>query len=950
MEDYDKFVRHRLSQLSKSEEERHSKASTASSLICFHGRAILPPLLSEEQRGEMQRHRDAAQKAADHRMLKNETRMAYVQTILHSVQIRKTPTLEELLRESEIVTRSSQNNLFEGEGDIVSLLPPPVENGKDGLTLPSMTSTTYCAFLTSNATPSQSHNGYIFDHLNGQSSQPGSFNGVSYQSESSGYLTQKNDGSVNHDFFLHNTSNTIAKMPDIISYPPIDGQELERTGLESSFSNSIKVQDIGCTLLKKDSVIWDNFLSENIEDNYLDCTGGEKTPPLTVVLDLDRNHSFDKCGAIEVSDNSPELTSTLGSHHCPQTVRHVQNESNETKPADGRIEEAEPSEEPYRLSLQALLTKSQEYRRRQRMLRNQAKNTKIQEKNQELERAKAEEQSHSDKENDEFPFKGPVTVEEMQCKDRRCSSRPTTEISTKNSLVIERMNDSEVVGKNMNIKSESTYSAGDEKTSEVPSVEEEVVFNNKLNSSREVIAGPKIFSALLQQTPISKDTSLVQEAFYLTSSPTASYKGARKYHSIPVPNLCRSPVHYKSRGTSKDREAADKANREKALGESGLKEDHKIDEESSLGHQNIHTALASPASAIVGSSEMIGMDLTMNSQHIDQLESNLSSLKVLISDLESTVKKNLETHSQTENDTQNECSFKGTEQIKNDQLLQQSACGYLEQKLSEDGDGIYTEYRQKPSRESSSNCQNTHDDKGPSLCDTDDLPLIVQGKGCERINISELRLVKAITLDRQKTTKTEKEKLSKTYNCKKQQPAAKCLLSTAQQMRIPDVFRNVPSNLSVLSDTSNHIVDRRNDTAGKDHDSTHTSSLNHSYDVETPSNLWLLEQSGSDSKGLVAQEHHLTPKSEGEGQGSVSKVKRRLLLCGTQDRSPDASGGANSVVRASVPRAPVQVCGGHGSQKDRQDQLKQVHAAQIKALQDEHRRQQQELLQRVRAG
>ena len=43
--------------------------------------------------------------------------------------------------------------------------------------------------------------------------------------------------------------------------------------------------------------------------------------------------------------------------------------------------------------------------------------------------------------------------------------------------------------------------------------------------------------------------------------------------------------------------------------------------------------------------------------------------------------------------------------------------------------------------------------------------------------------------------------------------------------------------------------------------------------------------------------------------------------------------------------AAVWLCEGHGNQKNKQEQLKQAHAAQVKALQDEHRRQQEELLQ-----
>lgn len=46
-----------------------------------------------------------------------------------------------------------------------------------------------------------------------------------------------------------------------------------------------------------------------------------------------------------------------------------------------------------------------------------------------------------------------------------------------------------------------------------------------------------------------------------------------------------------------------------------------------------------------------------------------------------------------------------------------------------------------------------------------------------------------------------------------------------------------------------------------------------------------------------------------------------------------------------LPLAVVQRYEGHGSQKDKQEQLKQAHAAQVRALQEEHRRQQEELLQ-----
>lgn len=48
---------------------------------------------------------------------------------------------------------------------------------------------------------------------------------------------------------------------------------------------------------------------------------------------------------------------------------------------------------------------------------------------------------------------------------------------------------------------------------------------------------------------------------------------------------------------------------------------------------------------------------------------------------------------------------------------------------------------------------------------------------------------------------------------------------------------------------------------------------------------------------------------------------------------------------SSTPKAAVWWREGHGSRREKQEQLKQVHAAQVRALQDEHRRQQEELVQ-----
>ncbi|XP_075946624.1 uncharacterized protein cp110 [Anarhichas minor] len=964
MEDYDRFVQHRLSHLRTSKEEHHTPRA-ASSLIRFYGRSILPPLLSETQREEMQQHREAAQRAAVHTTLKDDSRMAYVQTILHSVQLRKTPTLEELLQESEVNTTSSyshntiggaasQRNVSVGTSGSLLLSPPPGRKEKDGVSLPPLTSTTCSAFFAS-VTPQQSEQeGCLIEQ---PYSQPGSQ--PIHQSPSSGHVTYENventtGVSVRVDaergspgfgsseeayyynnnnnmggFFLHNTSNTIAKMPDIINYPPIDGEELERSGLESSFCNNlIVVKDICCTLHHEDSVICEPSPVEKSESTE----GGDELP-FSTVLDVDKDHYVDTIeGPVSSSENSGltdtlELSQMLSTHHSPTAELHIRHDSTESEPADNHVDEATPSEEPYRLSLQALLKKSQEYRQCQRMLRNHAKNTRIQERTQE--QTRAEEQSLSDKENDEFPYNRTVTTEGKKTPERKGTFIPSEETSAKRSWKNERTIESEFFGEKSNFKSESTHLTGDGHTKEITTVGEETIFkNNKLNISQEVITEPKQISTVLLRPPTSSETSPVQEAFYLTTCPAAFYNGVGKYHSIPAPNFCRSPVHCKSKGSIQDGETLNGAETSKEVFvETGLIE------EVNLARNSSPTAVP-PAVNLMVEGDVTSLS-AKNSQHIDQLESNLSSLKVLISDLESTLTENME--NQTESNTQRELSLKGIKHSR-------------QHDDDDDDDSNDAEQHQRYGEWPGGRLDNftkMQEDTGAELsrCDTDDVPLI------------ELTLVKTLATERGKEKRC-KEGLTKTdgHHGGSRRPTAKCILSVTQRLRIPDVFRKVPSaashNVSVLSDTSNRPAESRSETAGDGHDSTRSPSLNQSYDVDAPSGLWLRDGSGSDtgSKGHLVQEKRLTPESGGEGQGGTSRVKRRLLMHMTEetrDGSSDPGRGAGSVVRpnSSTPRAAVPRYGGRSSRGDKQEELKQAHAAQVRALQDEHRRQEEELLQ-----
>ncbi|XP_071381256.1 uncharacterized protein cp110 [Centroberyx affinis] len=1074
MEDYDEFVQHRLSQLRKSEDSQPSSPapsrSNGSSLIRFYGQPILPPLLSGKQREEMQRHRDAGQKATVQRNAKADARAAYVQTILHSVQLRKTQTLEEFVQESGLNTSKSSyshntssgsvspSDYVIGTKDSLSFSPPSdLHDGKDGVRVPPLTSTTYSAFSTYRATPQQR---YQEECLMDQSeekleSQPKTdpLNGISHQSLSSGYVTYENDenttsgveaGGESHGFgsfeganntgrfFLYNTSSTITKMPDIISHPPIEGEELEKSAVVSPFYNNFiagdPLKDICSTSVAQVPSDGDevrHLPKEKSESTHLESTEHEDSPAFTVIDDLGQyqNRDGDEGPGSSLGNSCfsgiPELSQTLATHHCSTTNQlQIQQWSRETEPADRELDDADlmPLEEPYRLSLQALLKKSQEYRRRQRMLRNQAKNSKIQERTQEQPREgeEEEEQSLSDKENDEFPYKATATAEGRKTREKSGTAFLSAETSPKKSWGNEeRVSRREGVlvkqhhSEKAMFKSESTHLTGDGNTELLNRVEGKTASkNSQPDCPQEDITEPKQIGTCPQPQPvILTDNSLVQEAFYLTSEQSttcllSSFKEGGKYRTVPALQFCMSPIHCKNKGNIKTGEAIDRADAPKRtiLVNTGLNVDQKGEPEGNLGHKNSQCPVVSPSVPLVGEGDATRVlaKSSAQAQQIDQLELNLSSLKVLISDLELTLTENIDNRSQTDSNLHSDVCHKGIEhsaQIKIDRHIGlqvgQNDCDYREDRPIDDDDRSDTDQDQRNSewqrRQSLDNYKNKHEDTGPepSINDPKDPPLIVQKGGPEPVNGREVRLVKTSTTENGKDKGTgkggqtgvapcriqwsDRAPLTKDLSimsygqhegCRKQQPPAKCITSLAQRMRIPDVFRKVPSETtvprkgSVLSDTSNQPKERRNELAVEGEDSSHVLSLNQSYDVDTPSGLWLLEGSGSDlgSKGHHVQEKHLTPESGGEGQGGISKAKRRLLMHvteGNEEWSGATSGGASWVVRpnSSTPKASVRCHEGHSGQKDKQQQLKQAHAAQVKALQDEHRRQQQELLQ-----
>ncbi|XP_061086591.1 uncharacterized protein si:ch73-100l22.3 [Conger conger] len=99
MESYEDFIRTRLSRLlGKGSEQGREPPCRGSSVICFHGVPILPPLLTAESREEMLKHRTDAQGVVDRRNTSEMgRRMLHLRELLDSVQLRRAPTLREFL-------------------------------------------------------------------------------------------------------------------------------------------------------------------------------------------------------------------------------------------------------------------------------------------------------------------------------------------------------------------------------------------------------------------------------------------------------------------------------------------------------------------------------------------------------------------------------------------------------------------------------------------------------------------------------------------------------------------------------------------------------------------------------------------------------------------------------------------------------------------------------------
>lgn len=632
--------------------------------------------------------------------------------------------------------------------------------------------------------------------------------------------------------FQHSPSNTIARMPKIICYPPLDGDELERSGLESWF---------GCGFIISKGVSHSLGMPDPSDDGECDphlySTASTVCPPLPSVINYNKDHN-------------PELLQSLRTHQLPTIQR------------DTAITQSDKAK-PQCINLQALLKRSQEYRRHQQMLRSKGKTREVQEKTRELTRAKTDEQSLSDKKNSELLHKCTETTNEGKPNEKKSTFIPEEE--TKNFLEKYKMTESQFLCNLTGSKSEHTHVQGDGGDKEISTIREETTIeNDPVNVSQEATVKPK-----------------------QTSSSPQRRKGSRKYRMTRAATFSGSPVYWKSESTQSIRQYEDSGLRKDA-------DDYRSNREQQVNEATFDHQPGSTPSLCTVSHMTVGEipnHPATSSEHIDLIECSLCSLKAQILDLESTLKENLEDHSPAESDMHSD---------KQHVQVFQSDRAYLRDGLSHGVTNTDAKCLRRQLLKEMASAE--EENPGPESSDGHD-DQEIRRKGPQVVKSGEHGLVQ--------TLNTEEAMLNVAYE---EEPVTdKGVPHEAQQDQIPEVFQNilpeteVPSNCSVFAHTSNQPEEEDEATVGCHY-------------CGQPPDLWFLQGSGSEfaSKGHPSLENHLTPERGDEFQGGFWRIKRRLLTHtknGTDRNSSDDGRGLS-------PSGKTWTFTGQGCQKCGQKQCK----------------------------
>ncbi|KAL1005503.1 hypothetical protein UPYG_G00059950 [Umbra pygmaea] len=1087
MEDYEEFIQHRLTQLKRREsEEKHQTKSLCvtphgSSTICFHGSSILPPLLSREQRYQMQGHREAARRMmeASRQKMPSDTRMSYVQDILHSVQLRQAPTLEEFFRAESELTPTKTGNIHHSTVRHVQPLPHDdvaVDSLTGSISLLNLTlrqngnsnifaqgppqGSTSCAASTTNVLTGFHSSSSVKDtqpltrhparemtthtSLAPQSRQsilanqdrsinPGCVKegdlrlgtnrvltaDMSHQSMSSGYVTCEDaeaqvsvilgtEGSPvsTEEFVLHSTSDTNkTNACEILSHPPVEAELLDEESVlsdvisipgrplaASSWRHDVTLpvcSELASTTLhpliasqlgKTECSSTNDLVTVPVDqtslsppdpepNNTTTCPQTETSAP--DLLKPDQNH-------IQTSDvelDTPEGRHKLSLQAILQKVGRSQTElksAPEVQAGDVDVK-SEPPAGPYRLSLQTLLKKSQDHRRRQRQLKNQARSSSAclagpQGTSTRPRITKQEEHGLSDKENEDVSQPGrALDTDEMKMADwdrRKDPPETRVQFSRTPKLVISPMQDciqrdGDSHLPEIDIEEEKQCSEGTV-TERWPGNGSTLLQEDSLTQSS---AGPGI---QLRLTPCGKsarsestshithpklDSPLAQENFYpvkenrrISSLPRPAVIGVSKFRTIPTPVFCMSPIRCKSKVECVGGESGrGDATRRRLCVDTPLNMDNEVGSVIGLGEtygdQHAPVAPLVAGGGVIARTAPLGRCSSDQAQQIAQLELNLSSLKTVISELESTLTET-QGSQQTDRPDQTDCT-----------ALQYNHMAYRTPGSTTGTGGDLTIDPVLKHSEGS----------GVSSADQ------VSGGG----KLSDHMSLQQATDGFLPPANREEEKIGPGH-VRNDGRRHRCVTSITQKMKMPGVFWKVPYDVaagpngigkvhpnvtkmlpsckaptSVLCEASN--AQRQSvDTTNHREDSAHCLSVNESYDVDTPSGLWLQEVLGSEAslEGCYTEGKQLTPENGAGVMGGASRAKRRLVM-----HAPEGSEEA-SRPQSSTPKAAVRSHGQptrqeppNAGQVNLEIQLKQSHAAQVRALKEEQKRQQQELLQ-----
>lgn len=471
-----------------------------------------------------------------------------------------------------------QNSPFTGASAVFPFSPPPEEKEKDeshqllvpspsggkkekdGASAPPLTVTPRSAFFAAPQPEHQKsclinqHTGQQVTPTHGLSIQPSIHDlekptGVSCGSVAGkdGRLFGPPDGAYDAgSVFQHSPSNTVAKMPKIICYPPLDGDELEGSGLESWFGRGFIIsQGVSHSLGTPDAS------ADEDGGPHLHGAASTLSPSFPSVINYKKDHSPDKA-------------------------------------------------KPVCVNLQALLRRSQEYRRHQQMLRSKGKASQVWEKT----RAQGDEQSRSDKKNHEPRHKRAETANEGPPNEKKSTFIPAEE--TRRFWEKYKMTEGQFL-----CESESTPGQGDGGDRGRGRIQEETATENHPGNDA---VKPKQGS----------------------SSPRQRRKGSRKLRMTTAATFSQSPV-YREREIGRDEDSdANRFNAEQRASEAAFE----------------HQAGSTASVCALDPADPQPERPASSSEQIDLIESSLCGLKAQLLDLESTLKENLQGHSPTGSDTQ----------------------------------------------------------------------------------------------------------------------------------------------------------------------------------------------------------------------------------------------------------------------------------------------------------